>query len=379
MRTARSLVFCVAVLTLANGFSRVSAYPFCPPGSFRPFRRPLTLSEQLAQSDAVVLVQWVKANRPPTADAGQKGAGTSASAPILSSTVYEILQVVKSPKGKGALKKGNRVTLNRFRAGKKGDLFLLTGTKGTNIEWGSPLEVTETSFNYIAQAPSPEAPTQKRLAYFLRFLEFPDQLVSDDAFTEFTNARCKDIASLAERFPRDQIRKWVVSSETSTTRLGLYWRLLGMCGTRQDAVLMEKQINEASEYFRPGIDGVMSGYLLLTGAKGLEFVDDATLKNKKTPFRETYAAMMMMKALRFMWICGDGRIEKERLRQSMRMLLDRPELADLVIADIARWKDWSVQDKMMSLYWANEYNIPSINRAILRYILVSTKDVTKDK
>jgi hypothetical protein len=56
----------------------------------------------------------------------------------------------------------------------------------------------------------------------------------------------------------------------------------------------------------------------------------------------------------------------------MRILLDQPELADLVIADLARWKDWSVQERLMSLYGKGDYNIPSIKRSIIRYMLAST-------
>ena len=59
----------------------------------------------------------------------------------------------------------------------------------------------------------------------------------------------------------------------------------------------------------------------------------------------------------------------------MRLLLDRPEVSDLVIADLARWKDWSIQSRLMELYGAEEYNIPSIKRAIIRYTIASTKDV----
>jgi hypothetical protein len=63
----------------------------------------------------------------------------------------------------------------------------------------------------------------------------------------------------------------------------------------------------------------------------------------------------------------------------MRVLLDRPELADLVIADLARWKDWEIQDRLMKLYGAADYNIPSIKRAIVRFMVASTKDgVPKD-
>jgi len=337
---------------------QATACPFCSAPT-------LTLSEQLAQSDAAVLVQWVE---------GAKRAGREPG-----STTYEVTQVVKALTELGAkqepLEKGTRVKLVRYRSGKKGDLFLLTGTKGTSIEWGSPLEVSETSFNYITQAPSPEVPVTKRLEYFLKFLEFPDNVVANDAYAEFANAPYKDIAPLAGQMDPVQIRGWVANPETPPTRLGLYGLLMGLCGTTGDDKLMEQLITVSTDEFRLGIDGVISGYLLMTRAKGLDVIDEAKLKNRDAPFSETYAAMQ---ALRFMWTYGEERIGKERLRASMRILLDRPELADLVIADLARWKDWSVQDKLMKLYNAEEYSIPSIKRAIVRYMLVSTKDMPKE-
>jgi hypothetical protein len=82
-----------------------------------------------------------------------------------------------------------------------------------------------------------------------------------------------------------------------------------------------------------------------------------------------------MQALRFMWQYGDGRVSADRLKQSMRLLLVRPELTDLVIADLARMKDWTVQSLLMDLYGKEEYDIPSIKRAIVRFMMASTKDV----
>lgn len=354
MRKLPLLVLCGAlVASLVINWLPAQACPFCSAPS-------LTLSEQLAQSDAAVLVQWVDGTKPEEKQAGR--------------TVYEVREILRNPRKQ--LKKGDRITLDRYRAGRTGDLFLLMGNTSAVIEWGSPLEVTEASYQYIAQAPSPEAPTSKRLAYFMQFLEYPDQLVSNDAYAEFANAPYEDITPLAKKMPREKIRKWITSSETPATRLGLYGLMLGLCGTEEDAALMKAKITEASEDFRLGIDGVISGYLLLTGEEGLDVVDKTKLENKEVPFSETYAAMQ---ALRFMWQYGDGRISHERLRQSMRTLLDRPELADLVIADLARWNDWSVQDRLMELYGAKEYDIPSIKRAIVRYMLVSTKDAPEEE
>lgn len=339
-----ALAVCVVLSTLASAM----ACPFCSAPS-------LTLTEQVAQSDAVALVQWVKGTKP---DEDQPG-----------STTYKIVSLLKGPKDE--FKKGDKVTLVRYRVGEPGDLFVLMGTQGTVIEWGSPLEVTETAYQYMAQAPSPEAPVGKRLAYFLKFLENPDQLIANDAYGEFANAPYDDIASIADLMPRDKIREWIANPDTPATRMGLYGLLMGLAGNEQDAKLMEQKITEKTDDFRLGIDGVMSGYLLLKGEDGLDLIDEQKLKDKDVPFSETYAAMQ---ALRFMWQYADNRIDKERLRESMRILLDRPELADLVIADLARWKDWSVQDELMELYDTDEYNIPSIKRAVVRYMLVCAKD-----
>jgi hypothetical protein len=75
-----------------------------------------------------------------------------------------------------------------------------------------------------------------------------------------------------------------------------------------------------------------------------------------------------------MWTYEPDRLPKERLKQSMQILLDRPELADLVITDLARWKDWSVQDRLMTMYADEKFSIPAIRRAIVRYLYYCSMD-----
>lgn len=338
-----------SILTVGGGWAL--ACPFCSAPS-------LTLTEQLSQAQAALLVKWAGGQPAKDQDGGF--------------TEYEVVEVNHQPAG-GTLKKGERVKLVRYRAAKAGDLYLLLGsTAGATIDWGSPIEVSEQSYSYIKGAPKPEAPPKERLAYFIKFLEHADPMVATDAYGEFANAPYADITTLAKDMPREKLRKWVVDPQLSPSRLGLYGLMLGLCGEDQDALILKKKVVESTADFRLGVDGVMGGYLLLTRDEGLAVLDQEKLANKQAPFSETYAAMQ---ALRFMWQYGDGKISAERLRQSMRLLLDRPELADLVIADLARWKDWSVQDQLRALYGQNEYDIPSIKRAIVRYMLASTKDV----
>ena len=361
MRYAKPLLFGTLVLSLTAvallAPTPTGACPFCSAPS-------LTLSEQYSKADAAILGQWVS--------------GEMATREKLGSTTYEIVQVARTPfktaESSKAIEKSKHITLERYRGGKKGDLALLLGSRsrGDSIEWGSPLDVSVAVYNYIVEAPAADTKPEQRLAYYLKFLENHERMVADDAYAEFASAPYKNIVPLAKQFPRESLRKWLASPEVPVTRTGLYGLMLGLCGNEDDAALMRKKIMETSQDFRLGIDGVMYGYLMLTGEKGLEEIEKAKLQDKEAAFSETYAAMQ---ALRFLWTYGGGRISGDRLKASMRLLLDRPEVADLVIGDLTRWKDWSMQARLMELYGVDEYNIPSIKRAIIRYMIASTKDV----
>ena len=357
MKRIRLMMWTSALVMMAALFvvtDLAISCPFCSAPS-------LTLSEQVAQADAVVLVKWVGGRPAKLSDAG--------------STELEVVDVVHQPEG-GKLAPGSTIVLIRHRTAKPGDQFMLFGTKVESaIEWGSPLEVTKSAYEYMRNSPKPGLEPGERLKYFLKHLEAEDKMIGDDAFGEFANAAYADVAKLGKELPRDKLRKWLTSKDVSPGRLGLYGMMLGLCGDNDDVKLMESKITEQTDDFRLGVDGIMGGYLLLTGDKGLELIEKEKLTNMKAPFSETYAAMQ---AVRFMWQYGDGRISADRLRQSMRLLLDRPELADLVIADLSRMKDWSVQDKLMKLY-DDDANIPSVKRAIVRYMLSSTKDTGEKK
>jgi hypothetical protein len=350
------IAVCLAAVALIAGLfapASVRACPFCSAPS-------MTLTEQLAKSDAALLVE-LKSSRE----------GTDSETP---STTFKVVDVIRD--STSAYKKDGSVEIPRFRAGKSGDLALLMGTKIDTLEWADPLPVTKEIYSYVSDAPSYDADPKDRLAYFMKFLEHADPTIANDAYAEFANAPYKDITRVVDKMPKEQIRGWVMNAETSPTRLGLYGLMLGLCGDEKDAALMEQRVvNKGEDEFRLGIDGVMGGYLLLKGPAGLDVVDKAKFLDKKVPFSETYAALQ---ALRFMWQYGDDRISKERLRASMRLLLDRPELSDIVIADLARWKDWTVQDRLRGMYGQEAYDVPSVKRAIVRYMFASTKD-TGDK
>lgn len=362
-----------AIGDMAWPASRAAACPFCSAPS-------LTLSEQAGQSDVVLLAEW-KGTEKDATDDGEENA----------SVTFEVKKVFKGP-----FEAGQTIKQAGYQPGEKGQLFLLTGLGADVVQWDIPTPFSEAAFKYLSEAPaSQKADGEKvsyreRLPYFVSFLEYPDETIANDAYGEFANAPYEDIVAVKESIPREKVRGWVLDPATPPSRLGLYGLLLGLAGTEGDAAAMEKLIAEPTSDFRIGLDGVMSGYLLLKKEPGLDLVQGLKLESEHlvgpdgkpvldaqgekvpVPFSETYAAMQ---AVRFMWQYGDGRIPAERLRIAMRTLLSRPELADLAIADLARWKDWGIMAKLAELYDAEAYQIPGIKRSIIRYFDAATKDL----
>jgi hypothetical protein len=321
-----------------------------------------TLSERFAQADAAVLARFVKSNR------------VSDDEKTPASATLEVLNVARGKKR--GLKTGTPITLPIYVDGDAGSLYFVTArlhdkkTKGKpELKWVDPTEVSETAYHYIVQAPSPEVPAPKRLKYFLRFFEFPDATVADDAYNEFAKAAFKDVKAAGDAFSRKDLRKWLLDKKTPQQHIGLYGIMLGICGKKDDVPLLEKKLRHTKDEFRMGIEGVIAGYLMLTGDKGMTLIDETKLTGN-VPFGETY---MAIQALRIMWTYGEGKVSSERLKKSMRLVLDKPAFAELVLPDLARWNDWSAMDRVVTLYDDKAYNAAGFKRAAILYLLAASK------
>lgn len=337
-----------------------SACPFCDAPQ-------LTMAEMIDQSDHLLLAKWVSGERPTRESAG--------------SVNFEIVEVGRSQED--LLKAGQVITLPFYITGEVDQQFALMGPGTDYLNWQQPIEVTKESWDYLRECPAPEKDPErreKRLAWFLQYLEHPELLVSNDAYGEFAAAPYKTIRPLREQFPREKLKQWLMDSETPVTRIALYGMMLGLCGEAEDAQILEDIIMNVDTDFRLGLEGIMSGYVMITGEEGLKKLEAAKIHKttyvdnegmeQKLPFSETYATV---NTLRFLKRYEPDCVPFERLAASMYLLLDRPELSDLIIADLARWQDWSVQDRLMKMFDEEPFQIPSIKRAIVRYMLACEK------
>ena len=361
-----SSLACLAILVgLSSTAAASSLCPFCDAPS-------LTMSEQVGQSQHLMLARWIGGEKPTNETAG--------------TAVFRIVDVARSEDD--LFQPEMELELPQYIVGKEELFYVLMGPGTRLVDWHVPAPATKSAWEYVSHLPPLETEADRqieRLAFFLDYLQHPELMVSNDAYAEFAAAPYEIITPLKDRMPREDIRKWLLDPTTPVTRIGLYGLLLGLCGEEEDARAMERKIMQPETEFRLGIEGVMSGYLLIRGEAGLEFLEqnkmrattytDASGEEKKLPFSEVYATMQ---TLRFMWTYEPDRIPKQRLKESMRGLLSRPELADLVIADLARWKDWDVQDQLMSMHDDKAFQIPSIKRAIVRYFFYCSKDVPRN-
>lgn len=351
----------VALLSLAGSVAEAAFCPFCDAPT-------LVMAEQIQQCDHMLLGKWV---------GGEKATDLRGG-----SSRFEIVDIGFS-KGDRFIK-GQVIEMPQYIAGSETATYSLMGPEDRLEDWHAPAEVSAEAWSYLSKMPAPvtdPAAQTERLMYFLQFFEHPDQLVSNDAFAEFAAAPYEVIVPLKDKLPREKILQWLMDPKTPVTRIGFYGLLSGLCGLPEDAPLLEKKIVVLDADFRLGIEGVMAGYMLIRGEEGLKVLEDAKMRTRfaqnaegkeiPLPFSETYA---VMQALRFMWTYEPDRLPKDRLKQSMQILLDRPELADLVITDLARWKDWSVQDRLMTMYADEKFSIPAIRRAIVRYLYYCSMD-----
>lgn len=347
MNSRRYLTFFSAVALFMQSSFTAWACPGCTPTASE------TRAETFARSDVVLLVQFVTSSP----QDGENAARTE----------YQIALIGKDTTESFSVKQ--KIVLNNYREADAGDLFFVNGLKNKEetIDWEAPVEITETGFHYVMQAPSPEQPRHERLPYFVKFLEFPDTFIANDAYNEFAFAPFEDVVTLVDILPRDKIRAWLDDEKTPQSRVGLYGILLGLCGQPEDADLLGEKFFEKADQYVFGMEGIVTGYLFLTRADGLKKIEKKILSSQDKTVDFLYP---LMRAFRIVWTYGGERVPKSSLIHSMRIFLQHDRLDELVIPDLARWQDWQPVDLLIQKYDDHpEKKHESLKKAIIIYML----------
>ena len=345
-RLALSSLLSLALVCTVN-ISNALACPFCNAVS-------QTFTEEIDSMDTVVIGELVKLPN----KSGEKEEVASRETP---KATFQIVQVVK---GGQFLLDTTTIETIYFGDGQLGKPFLIMGVDPPKIMWSTPLQLTERARKYIPELLALPKEGVARLEFFQKHLEDEDEMLARDAYDEFAKAPYAMVIALKPKMDHTRLIEWIQDGDIPASRRRLYLTMLGVCGTRGDLPMLEAMLRSEDRKAKAGLDAMIGCYLTLKGPEGMPLVEELFLKNEKAEYADTYAAIM---ALRFHGSETDV-IPKKRLLEGLRYMLDRPQLADLVIPDLARWEDWESMPRLVQLFKEADEKSSWVRVPVINYL-----------
>lgn len=245
--------------------------------------------------------------------------------------------------------------------------YLLSGTLTADGPiWEAAMPVTAEVVDYFLNAPGRLRPVEEQLAYAVRFLEHAEPLIAADAYAECARASYADLAGIADQLDPDALQRWIKEARTGEelSRTGLYGYLLGLCGQRKHAQFLRYAVVRRTEHYKLGIEGLVTGYLLLDGEPGLSILERHFLQQDPAVRYHHFAPV-----LSFFWERPEASpLSRDRLRQALHPLLTSPETAELVIRDLIEWEDVAAVDDVAKLFFDPEFDDPVIRQWVVTYL-----------
>ena len=355
-----SLLLAIAVLNVPRGVAAnnnvasrsLTACPFCSAVA-------MTFSDQLNSNDIAVVAKLIEI--PPPSD------DPNADFP---KAEFEIEQVLKGKKFVGESMTFKTQLVGNYPIGQK---FLVMGVDPPKVSWTTPMKATDRVFKYLSDIQTLPEKGPERLIFFQDFFEDKESVLAFDAYDEFAQAPYEDLIAMKDQMDREKIIGWINNPETSVSRRRLYFTMLGVCGKPEDTQLLEDLINSGSRKKRAGLDALIACYLTLKGEDGVDLIEKTFLEDQEVDYVDTLAAVS---ALRFHGTEVEV-IPKKRIVVAIRHLLDRPKMADMIIPDLARWKDWSVMERLVQMFKDADSDSNWLRVPVITYLRACPKPEAK--
>jgi hypothetical protein len=344
--------FLMALVAVLGISELATACPFCSATA-------QTLRQDMAAMDVVAFGELIPTGK----SKPQSIVGTPTESEENLAGVAEF-KIVESLRGESIVPVGTIISAPYYGPAKSTGRFLLMGVHQTEVLWSSPLTVTTEAEKYLRHTSHLPEDRAERLKFYLNFLENPESLLARDSYDEFAQTPYEDVKKIRDSLDHAKLIEWIKSKEVAPDRKRLYYTLLGVVADKNDAPLLESLLKSKDETTRSGLDALIACYLTIVGEAGLPTIDELFLKNTRASYPDTFAAVM---ALRFHGTEG-GIIDRDKVVGSMRWMLDRPDFADLVIPDLARWEDWSQIERMAKLFRDADDNSSWVRVPVVNYL-----------
>jgi len=272
----------------------------------------------------------------------------------------------------------NKITLDRYvpNAGNTKFLIFCDVFKGKVDPYrGMPVRGDDMPTYLEGATKVKDRKITERLRFFFDYLNNEDEELATDALKEFGNVDYPEYKEIAPHLPADKVAGWLKNPKTPSYRFGLYASILGHASKHkaEDAKLLRSLVEDPEKRVASGVDGILASYIMLQPKEGWQFLR-GILKDPKQEFLMRYAAL---RAARFFVDYRADIIAKKDAVEAVRLLLDHPDIADLAIEDLRKWKCWDQTDRILNLLNKESHDVPIIRRAILRFSLSSPEKAAK--
>jgi hypothetical protein len=246
--------------------------------------------------------------------------------------------------------------------------FLVLGdVKDGKIELYKGILETPTLVGYVEGLLKIDAKDRvKLMRYAFDFLEHEEDVISADAFEVFIASTDPDIRKVGQALAPEKLRKWLRAKNTPDSRLRLYAYLLANCGKPEDAILLRRLLDKlVKKTVVPQLDGILTAYTLLDPKAGWAYT--CALMKENQDFIVLHSGL---RAARYFHNTQPEVLSEADLLRAIKYLLDNPNMADLAIDELRKWKCWKLTDEVLALMKKEGFDVPIIRRSVVKYALL---------
>ncbi|MFO1064638.1 MAG: hypothetical protein U0892_12310 [Pirellulales bacterium] len=303
-----------------------------------------------------------------------------------------------------ALKPGDVLRVYSSRDYQVGDKSLLLGIGAMpDTEWGPSAPISRSAVAYIDEilsmlkqehkldrplptpkpaekadqravepsAPQPVVDETLWLNFFWRHLESDDSWVRDDCFNAVAGISLEAMSQWVGTLKANDVTARIENSATAMDHRRFYWVVLSLCGKQSERDFARRSIfrtlNRTEEERTDAVsdlDAAISCFIGLGGEEALTEIETEILNHPGRRYSERCAAVsaIRVQATEF------KKLDRSRLCRSLALALNDPDIADLVIPDLARQEDWSQISRMMQLYRSADKEHQYLRVPIVNYL-----------
>jgi len=204
-----------------------------------------------------------------------------------------------------------------------------------------------------------------RAALMLPYLEDPEPLVAEIAYSDFASAPYAALRTLKPRLDAAKLRRWIDDPRLAQ-RQSTYTLLLGIAGDERDAARYEQRIDAAwKARDAANLGPMLAADLELRGATRMTWIDDRYIRDRNRTTPELEAVLL---ALSVHGNAG-GVIPLDRVIRSYRTFMQaHQEIAGYVAPDLAAWQYWDAVPEYVALMKSNLRQQYPSQLAIVAYL-----------